>query len=96
MKSLNCPSQIKELTPFENDLLELVKTVKFRKNSNKFQRQLKADIKLINNTTATLTCADKTTNIYKLPRPEYQKLMNNAITTSYKKVSNKMQDQINK
>ena len=42
-----------------------------------------------------MTLADKTPNIYKVLKEQYEKLVNNAITTSYKKISNKAQDQIN-
>ena len=60
-----------------------------------FQQQLTEDIRTIKNTKTTLTFADKTSNSYKIPKKQYEKLANNPITTSYKKVSKKTQDQIN-
>ena len=95
LKSLNCPPKIKEMTNFENDLTNLLKSIKFRATKSSFQQQLTEDIRTIKNTKTTLTFADKTSNIYKVPKEEYEKLLNNAITTSYKKVSKKTQDQIN-
>ena len=43
----------------------------------------------------TLTFAAKTSNLYKIPKEQYEKLVNNAITTSYKKISKTAQGQIN-
>ena len=95
LKSLNCPPKIKEMTNFENDLINLLKSIKFRATKSSFQRQLTEDIRTIKNTKTTLTFADKTSNVYKVTKEQYEKLLNNAITTSYKKVSKKTQDQIN-
>ena len=68
LKGLNCPSQIKELSAFENELFNLLNMIKFRKVQSKFQRKLKKDIQLINCESETLTFKDKTTNQYKLEK----------------------------
>ena len=47
------------------------------------------------NTKTTLTFADNTSNLYTVPKEQYEKLVNNAITTSYKKINKKAQGQIN-
>ena len=49
LKSTRCPSHVKELLPFENHLLELVKNIKFRKTTNEFQKRMKVDITSIKN-----------------------------------------------
>ena len=83
------------MTNFENDLTNLLKTIKFRVTKSSFQQQLMEDIKIIKNTKATLTFANKTSNLYKVPKEQYEKLVNNAMTTSYKKIiRKKAQDQI--
>ena len=87
LKSLNCPPKIKEMKNFENDLTNVLKSIKFRATKSSFQRQLTEDIRTIKNTKTTLTFADKTSNVYKVTKEQYEKLLNNAITTSYKKVS---------
>ena len=92
---MNCPPKIKEKTNFENDLTNLLKSIKFRATRSSFQQQLTKDIRTIKKTKTTLTFADKTSHVYKVPKEQYEKLLNNAITTSYKKVSRKTQDQIN-
>ena len=95
-KSLNCPPKMKDITNFENDLTNLLKTIKFRITKSSFQQQLTDDIRIIKNTKKTLTFADKTSNLYKVvPKEQYEKLVNNTIMTSYKKLSKKAQDQIN-
>ena len=43
-KSRKCPPQHKNLIQFENNLLELMKSVKFKKVKNKFLHQLHKDI----------------------------------------------------
>ena len=43
----------------------------------------------------TMTFADKTTNIYRLTREEYEKILNDSITTTYKKASNNIKKKIN-
>ena len=83
------------MTKFENDLTNLLKNIKFCATKSSFQQQLTEDIRTIKNTQTTLTFADKASNIYKVPKEQYENLVNNAIITIYKKVSKKTQDQIN-
>ena len=45
LNSAKCLPQVKELVPFEEDLIKLVKNIKFRKVDNKFQRTLAKDLK---------------------------------------------------
>ena len=74
---------------FENDSINVLKTIKFRLTKTSFQQQLTEDIKIIKNTKATLIFADKTSNVYKVPKEQYEKLVNNTMITSYKKIINK-------
>ena len=96
MRSMECPPQVRELTAFENDFLNLVKTVKFSRNSNNdFQKSLKKDIKTINSKNTTLTFADKTSNMYLLEKHQYDKLLKDSVTSNYKKASTKINEKIN-
>ena len=88
LKSLSSPRPVKELIPFENELISLVKNIKFRKVRNHFQDQLQQDLKRIKVSNKTMTFADKTRNIYRLTREEYKKILNDSITATYKKGSN--------
>ena len=47
LKTLKCPKQVKELVPFENDLNDMLKVIKFRKVKNEFLTKLKNDIKTV-------------------------------------------------
>ena len=78
-----------EMIHFENDSINVLKTIKFRLTKTSFQQQLTEDIKIIKNTKATLIFADKTSNVYKVPKEQYEKLVNNTMITSYKKIINK-------
>ena len=95
LKSSKAPKQVKELIPFENDLIALVQNIIFRKTRNHFQKKIKKDIQLIKSSDKTVTFADKTTNLYRLTKAEYDHMINNAITSKYKKTSNNIKKQIN-
>ena len=69
--------------------------IKFRKIKNDFQKKLSDDIKMISSTGKTVTPADKTSNMYRLEKGEYEKLLHDSITTTYKKASSKLESKIN-
>ena len=96
LNSTKCPPQIKELVPFEEDFIKLIKNLRFRKVDNKFQRALAKDLKDIRSSKKTLTAADKTLNIYRLSKEEYSNLLQNAITSKYKKTDKHTATNINK
>ena len=87
LKSPYSPRQVKELIPFENDLVELIRNIKFRKIRNTFQEKLKEDMKLIKDSHKTMTFADKTSNMYRLTKEQHDKLILNSITSTYKKAN---------
>ena len=87
LESSNTPKQIKDLIPFENDLIALVQNIRFRKMRNHFQKKIQKDIQLIKSLDKTVTFADNTTNLYRLTTAECNHMINNAITSKYKKVS---------
>ena len=47
LKTLKCPKQVKDLVPFENDLIDMLKVIKFRKVKNQFLTKLKNDIRTV-------------------------------------------------
>ena len=93
--SRKCPPQIEDMEKFEDDLLEMVKNIKFQKVHDEFQDSLREDIKRINNSAKALIFADKTTNLYKLEKTQCDKLLHNSITSTYKKADEKVIDDIN-
>ena len=95
LKSPYSPRQVKEVIPFENVIVELIRNIKFRKIRNTSQEKLKEDIKLIKKSNKTMTFADKTSNMYRLTKEDYDQLIMNSITSTYKKANNSIKKQIN-
>ena len=56
---------------------------------------MKDDINTIHNTDTTLMFAGKTSNLYKLKKEQYQKMLNDSTTTTYKKPSDNIHNTIN-
>ena len=86
MKSLRPPKQMKELLPFENKFIELVRNMKFRKTRSNFQKKIQDGIKVIRTLNKTITLADKTSNI--------NCMLTNAICTTYKKTDSNIKSNI--
>ena len=95
LKTLKCPKQVKELVPFENDLIDMLKVIKFRKVKNQFLTKLKNDIKTVKQSKKTLPFADKTSNMYRLSKEGHEQLLTNAVTSTYKKANNSIKKKIN-
>ena len=87
---------MRELLAFENNLIALMKNIRFRRYNTSFQIKLNKDIKLLRNSNKTVTFADKTTNLYFLTKEEHDKLLQNAVTSKYKKVAKKIKCKTNK
>ena len=45
LNSAKCARQVKEIVPFEEDLIKLVKNIRLQKVDNKFQRTFTKDLK---------------------------------------------------
>ena len=95
LKTPNCPPVVKELSDFEKDLCDLINKITFRRINCTFQRKLNEDIGNIKASTKVYASADKTSNIYKTSKEEYNKLLDNAITSTYKKTNEKVATRIN-
>ena len=95
-KTRNCPPQHKDLIQFENDIIELIKSVTFRKLHNKFQNTLRNDLNSINKCRNMFIFASKTRNIYETDKDTYLKLLNDNITKTYWKSNNTVYRKINK
>ena len=95
-QSRKCPPQHNDLIQFENDLLELIKRVKFKKVKNKFLDQLHKDILSIKKSEKVFIFADKTRNIYETDKNTYKKLLTDNISKTYKKAEYNIYNKINK
>ena len=90
-KSENSAPACEDLKPFANDLYEMIRNIEFKSRSevlkrNKFQQVINRDIKAINASNQLLVPADNTTNLYKVEKEDYERLLRNNITQKYKKV----------
>ena len=79
----------------KNELCELINKVKFRRYNCSFQSKLNKDIGNIKASTKLCTPADKTSNWYKISKEEHNQLFNNAVTSTYKKCSEKVATRVN-
>ena len=70
--------------------------MKFSNVRSDFQTALQEDIRLIHNPKKTMTFTDKTSNMYQLTKEDQNKLLQNTITSKYKKTNTKIKDKINK
>lgn len=84
-KSEYAPRQHEALVAFENDLFEMVRSLEFRNYTNCFQNRIRKDVKDITSSEAVYVPADKTTNLYKMSKDMYRKLVKDNTTAVYKK-----------
>ena len=73
----------------------LVSNIEFRNINNDFQKKLKSDINEIKTCNKILVFADKSRNLYKLEKDQYQKLLKENITKSIGKISKVIPVRIN-
>ena len=65
----------------------MIKNIQFRHINSTFQEQLKKDIQEIWQSNQLFVSADKSRNIYKMNKEDYEKLMHENITKTYKKTN---------
>ena len=94
-KSKNTPPPNELLKPFEDELTALVRNVVFKPVKDGFLNKLNKDVKEIKRSNDVLVFADKTTNIYPVPKNTYKKLLKENITKDYKKTANPICNTIN-
>lgn len=95
LKSRKCPPQIKEMIEFETDLSKMIENIKFRHTNSNFQKKLTQDLQKIKSMPEALMPADKTTNYYTVTKDDYNKLLLENITKTYKKANNNIPEKIN-
>ena len=91
-KSPKCPPVIDGFRLFESDLQRIISNIEFRLVQNKFLSKLSKDMNNIKETKKILINTDKSTNIYKMSKEDYQKHLQNNITKTYKKPIEKVND----
>lgn len=94
-KSKNCPPSVEEMRAFEEGMINIIKNIEYKDVKCQFQQDLKKDISLIKNEDCLFAKADKSVNFYKLDATEYNRLLNDNITKTYKKADKKKLNVIN-
>ena len=85
-KTLKCPSSVKELVPLENDMMDMIKNLEFKKVNNEIQPNLiRNDIKQICRSNNLFISAVKSMNIYKVSKASYERMIHENVTKTYKK-----------
>ena len=95
-RSTRAAPRIPELKDFEQDLIKMVQSIKFRKRSNPFLENLKKENSKIASQNKLIIPADKTSNNYLVPPKEYKDLMQKEIQKNYRKVNEKTTEEVRK
>ena len=77
-------------------MLDLPNRVQLKPVTNTFQSDLGKAVRDINNCPDVIISADKTCNFYRLPPQDYNQLLSDTITSTYRKVDKDVEDNINK
>ena len=73
------------LKPFEKAMYKMIQDIKFKDRPNTFKHKLKQEINEIQRSNNLLVPADKSTNLYEVDIENYNKLLFENITKTYKK-----------
>ena len=84
-----------DLIAFADDLVKLVRNVTFKPISNNSKDEMKADIDSIKRSQNIYIFADKTNNLNKTDVKNYNKLLINNISKTYKKSDSVIFNKIN-
>ena len=80
---------------FEDDLLNIIRNIEFKKVKCQFLSQLKQDAKTICSSDNIYVPADKTSNYYKVKKEQYNDLLRNNTTAKYQKTDKSKTTEIN-
>ena len=95
--SLAKPPHVPELDPLKNRLAEeIVGGVKYKKNTNNLQQQLREDISNMDKSNDLFIAGDKSSNYYKVSYKEYSKHLHRDITKVYEKDTRNDFDKVTK
>ena len=76
-------------------MVKLMENVEFKKSYERFQNTLNRDITYIRGFQAVFVPADKTRNLYRLKKEQYEKLLRENITRHYRSADEDAYDDIN-
>ena len=94
--SQRTPPQNPSLAAFEDDMYSLIKSIEFRPVDNSHLKTLFEDLNSIKTSDSIFVKADKTSNLYKIEKQQYEKVLHDNITKSYKKATEGLKNEIDK
>ena len=68
---------------FEEDLIDLMENIKFRKVTDTFLNNLSKDLKKVKSSPNVFLFADKTRNVYEASPENYNKILKENVTKTY-------------
>ena len=95
LKTNRCPPPIEETKEFEIDLWRIVENIIFRIIQDSFQSKLAKDVQKIVKSNELIIGGDKTSNFYKVPKPQHDQIISNNVTKDYKKCDSSVTNEIN-
>ena len=95
LKSKNSPPVINEMKSFEEDLIEQMENIKFRKVTDTFLNNLSKDLKKVKSSPNVFLFADKTRNVYATSPENYNKILKENVTKTYMIAQNDVLEDIN-
>ena len=96
LKSQRTPPINSGLDQFESDLFGIIRKIEFMNSKNSFQAKLREDIERIRKSRKIWVRSDKSSNIYQVSPHEYERILNDRITESYKLDHSDTTTQINR
>ena len=79
------PQRVDELNKFEEELILMIKNIDLRNVHSKLQEKSKHDITEIRNSNKVIVPANKTRNLYKIEKKDYNEFLSENITKTYRK-----------
>ena len=92
---MKCPSSVKELVHFENDMMNMTKKLEFDRVNNEFQSNLRNDIRQICRSNNLFISEHKSRNICKVSKASYEQMMHKNVTKTYKTCHSNKSSSIN-
>ena len=95
LKSKESPPFVKEMKGFEEDLVLMVERLRFREVNDPFLTKIDNDLRKVNPSSNMYIFADKTRNLYETTPDQYDKILKDNITKSYKLGETNMLNNVN-
>ena len=95
LKTNKPESQVNDLNAFVEDLVKIADNIEYRAVRDQFLNKLSSDTKRINRSSNVMAFADKTRNIYEMKPDQYNKLLHENVTATYKLANEQALEKVN-